>query len=340
MSLYIEKLPISWDGGRMTISRVAVIAVPGVQPFELGVAWEGFGLDRSDEGIPSYQTSLVSMTPTVTTGAGWSISTPHRLDHAADADLVIVPAFDRRRGEGVGIERIEPILELLRHTVERGATVMSFCSGAFALGAAGLLDDRDCTTHWRYAEELQSLFPAARVDADVLFVCDGPVLTSAGTAAGLDLCLHVIRADHGEEVARRVARRMVMPPHRDGGQAQYVDVPIRTETADTLAPLLEELLESLADQHTIESLARRCSMSPRTFARRFRQETGTTPHAWLTQQRILLARRMLEASDDPIETVATRSGFPTAAMLRHHFTQVVGTSPAAYRRTFCSRAAV
>ncbi len=322
----------------MTISRVAVIAVPGVQPFELGIAWEGFGIDRSDEGIPNYETTLVSMTPKVRTGAGWTIATPHRLDRAADADLVIVPAYERARDGGAGVTGIDPILELLRHTVARGATVMSFCSGAFVLGAAGLLDNRDCTTHWRYAEELAAAFPAARVDPDVLFVCDGPVLTSAGTAAGLDLCLHVIRADHGEEVARRVARRMVMPPHRDGGQAQYVDVPIRTRPADTLAPLLEQLLESLAEEHTIESLARGCSMSPRTFARRFRQETGTTPHAWLTQQRILLARRMLETGDDPIETVATRSGFPTAAMLRHHFTQVVGTSPAAYRRTFCSRA--
>jgi transcriptional regulator GlxA family with amidase domain len=172
----------------------------------------------------------------------------------------------------------------------------------------------------------------------VLFVCDGPVLTSAGTAAGLDLCLHVIRSEHGEEVARKVARRMVMPPHRDGGQAQFVDVPIRTRAADTLAPLLEELLDELSEEHSVESLAVRCSMSQRTFARRFRQETGTTPLLWLTQQRVLLARRMLESGDDPIETVATRAGFPNAAMLRHHFGDKVGTSPAAYRRAFRTKA--
>ena len=317
----------------MAIRSVAVVAVPGVQPFELGVAFEGFGIDRSDDGVPPYECSLVSMTPKVTTGAGWTISTPHRLDHAADADLVIIPAYIDRSA------RIEPILELLRHTVERGATVMSFCSGAFALGEAGLLDGRDCTTHWRYASDLAARFPAARVDPNVLFVCDGPVLTSAGTAAGLDLCLHVIRADHGEEIARKVARRMIMAPHRDGGQAQYLDVPIRTHEADTLAPLLDELLDSLADEHTIESLASRCAMSPRTFARRFRAETGTTPHLWLTQQRILLARRMLESGDDPIEAVASRTGFGTATMLRHHFTRIVGTSPTTYRRQFCGRTA-
>jgi transcriptional regulator GlxA family with amidase domain len=321
----------------VTIQRVAVVAVPGVQPFELGVAWEGFGIDRSDDGIPNYDCSLVSMTPTVTTGAGWSITTEYRLDHAADADLVVLPAYNRAAGAGLGLDNVEPILELLRHTVERGATVMSLCSGAFMLGAAGLLDDRDCTTHWRYAAELATLHPAARVDPDVLFVCDGPVLTSAGTAAGLDLCLHVIRSDHGEEVARKAARRMIMPPHRAGGQAQFVDAPIRTRDAETLAPLLDELLDSLDAEHTIDSLARHCSMSPRTFARRFRQETGTTPVLWLTHQRVLLARRMLESGDDPIETVAMRCGFSTAAMLRHHFTRIVGTSPASYRRSFRTR---
>ncbi|MDX6244453.1 MAG: hypothetical protein QOE76_2176 [Frankiales bacterium] len=318
----------------MPIHKVAVVAVPGVQPFELGIAWEGFGIDRSDEGIPNYDCSLVSETEQVTTAAGWTIATPYRLDHAADADLVIIPAYHRPADGGAGTGGSQAVLGLLRDTVRRGAQVMSLCSGAFALGAAGLLDGRDCTTHWRYAAELAALHPLARVDPNVLFVCDGPVLTSAGTAAGLDLCLHLIRADHGEEKARRAARRMVMPPHRDGGQAQYVDVPIRSRPADTLAPLLEELLDLLAQAHTIESLATRCSMSPRTFARRFRDETGTTPHLWLTHQRVLLARRMLESGDEPVDTVADRCGFSTTAMLRHHFGRIVGTSPASYRRSF------
>ncbi|HEY8302444.1 MAG TPA: helix-turn-helix domain-containing protein [Jatrophihabitans sp.] len=312
------------------IRSVAIVAMPGVQPFELGVAWEGFGVDRTDDGVPAYDCVVVSEARSVPTAACYSLSIDHRLDSAADADLVIVPAnVDRDCTRQSGA-----VLDLLRATVARGARVMSVCSGAFTLGAAGLLDDRDCTTHWKHTDELAERFPLARVNPNVLFVCDGPVLTSAGTASGLDLCLHLIRADHGEEIARRVARRMVMPPHRDGGQAQYVDAPIRTRPADTLAPLLDRLSGELQEEHTVESLAQRVAMSPRTFARRFRAETGTSPHLWLTHQRVLLARRMLEEGDDPIDTVADRCGFGTGAMLRHHFARIVGVSPASYRRTF------
>jgi transcriptional regulator GlxA family with amidase domain len=326
-----------WQGGVVTdhkpIRSVAIVAMPGVQPFELGVAWEGFGIDRTDDGVPSYDCVVVSERRSVPTAAGYRLDVDHRLDRAGAADLVIVPAnADRSEGS-------DAVLELLTATVDRGARVMSVCSGAFALGEAGLLDDRDCTTHWKHAQELADRFPRARVNPNVLFVCDGPVLTSAGTASGLDLCLHLIRADHGEEVARRVARRMVMPPHRDGGQAQYVDAPIRTRDADTLAPLLDELGRQLHEEHTIESLADRTAMSPRTFARRFRAETGTSPHLWITHQRVLLARRMLEEGDDPIDTVADRCGFGTGAMLRHHFGRIVGVSPASYRRTFRQPAA-
>jgi transcriptional regulator GlxA family with amidase domain len=312
----------------MPIRSVAIIAIPGVQPFELGVAWEGFGVDRRDDGVPAYECVVVSEKKSVPTAAGYSLNVPHRLDRAADADLVIVPAYEDRSVS------CDPVVDLLRDTVASGRRVMSVCSGAFLLGRAGLLDGRDCTTHWRHADELAAMFPSARVNPNVLFVCDGPVLTSAGTASGLDLCLHLIRADYGEEIARRVARRMVMPPHRDGGQAQYVDAPIRTRPADTLAPLLDDLEQELHVEHTIESLATRVAMSPRTFARRFRSETGTTPHLWLTRQRVLLARRMLEEGDDPIDLVAERSGFGTGAMLRHHFGRIVGVSPLTYRRTF------
>lgn len=312
---------------------MAIVAVPGVQPFELGVAWEGFGIDRSDDGVPSYDCFVVSEKRAVPTAAGFSLTVADRLDRARSADLVIVPAYRDIESS------CDPVLELLRDTVADGRRVMSVCSGAFMLGHAGLLDDRDCTTHWRHSDELAAQFPKARVNPNVLFVCDGPVLTSAGTASGLDLCLHLIRADHGEEIARRVARRMVMPPHRDGGQAQYVDVPIRIRPAETLAGLLDELGRELHVEHTIESLAGRVAMSPRTFARRFRSETGTTPHLWLTQQRVLLARRMLEEGDDPIDLVAERSGFGTGAMLRHHFGRIVGVSPASYRRTFRQPAA-
>jgi len=315
------------------IRSVAIIALPGVQPFELGVAWEGFGIDRTDDGVPAYDCVVVSEKRSVSTAAGYNLDIDDRLDRAADADLVIVPAIEEY------LESSGAVHELLRATVERGARVMSVCSGAFTLGEAGLLDGRDCTTHWRHADELAARYPEARVNPNVLFVCDGPVLTAAGTASGLDLCLHLIRADHGEEIARRVARRMVMPPHRDGGQAQYVDAPIRTRVADTLAPLLDELARELQNEHSVESLAERVAMSPRTFARRFRAETGTSPHLWITHQRVLLARRMLEEGDDPVDTVADRCGFGTGAMLRHHFGRIVGVSPATYRRTFRQPAA-
>ncbi|HEY7010240.1 MAG TPA: helix-turn-helix domain-containing protein [Jatrophihabitantaceae bacterium] len=312
----------------MPITSVAIIAMPGVQPFELGVAWEGFGIDRSDEGVPRYDCVVVSEKRSVPTAGGYAMTVPHRLSRAEGADLVIVPASADRASHS------EAVLDLLRRTVASGSRVMSVCSGAFTLGEAGLLDDRNCTTHWMHSDELAERFPRARVDPNVLFVCDGPILTSAGTASGLDLCLHLIRADHGEEIARRVARRMVMPPHRDGGQAQYVDAPIRVRPADTLAPLLDDLSGELHLDHTVESLAARSAMSPRTFARRFRAETGTTPHLWLTHQRVLMARRMLEEGDDPIDAVAQRCGFGTGAMLRHHFGRIVGVSPASYRRTF------
>jgi AraC family transcriptional regulator, transcriptional activator FtrA len=313
----------------MALRSVAAVIVPGVTPFELGVACEGFGVDRTDDGVPATDFAVVSVDDApVRTSDGFSISTPNRLDVADEADLVIVIAT-----LGPTVWPAE-LLGLLRRTVARGSRVMSICNAAFALGEAGLLDGRDCTTHWRHAARLADAFPAARVNPNVLYVCDGPVLTSAGSAAGLDLCLHLIREEHGVKVANTVARRMVMPPFREGGQAQFVGTPVRACEAETLAPLLDEITADLATDHTVDSMAGRAAMSSRTFARRFRHETGTTPHVWLTNQRVHHAREMLERGDDPIETVAQRAGFGTAAMLRHHFTRLVGTSPAAYRRTF------
>jgi transcriptional regulator GlxA family with amidase domain len=329
MSLDVEFLPAFRQGRGVPIRNVVALVLPGVQPFELGVVSEGFGIDRSEDGVPNYDFAVIAVDPCpVPTSNGWSIVTPHGIDRADTADLVIVPACGPR------CDVPPAAVAMLQTTVERGAQVMSVCSGAYILGTAGLLDGRDCTTHWRYAADLARQFPRARVNPDVLYVCDGPILTSAGSAAGLDLCLHLIRQDHGERIANIAARRMVMPPHRAGGQAQFVGTPVRAHEAATLAPLLDDLASDLDSEHTIESMAARASMSERTFARRFRAETGTTPHLWLTQQRVGHARSLLESGDDPVETVARRSGFSTAAMLRHHFTRVVGTSPVAYRQTF------
>jgi transcriptional regulator GlxA family with amidase domain len=204
------------------------------------------------------------------------------------------------------------------------------------LGRAGLLDGRSCTTHWRHSDRLAALFPAARVVPEVLYVDDGPVLTSAGTAAGIDACLHLWREEYGAAAASAIARRMVVPPQREGGQAQYIRTPVPDCDVETLGPLLLWLTENLRDQHTVESLAAAGSMSPRTFARRFRAETGTTPHAWITRQRVLRAEELLETTDRSVDWIAGEVGFGTAAMLRHHFTKVRSVSPQQYRRTFCA----
>jgi transcriptional regulator GlxA family with amidase domain len=315
------------------IKRVAAIALDNIAPFELGVLCEVFGTDRTADGFPGYDFAVC--TPDgrpVTTRSGYQI-TPHAdLAPVADADLVALPAHP------IDTNAPDAVLEALRAAADRGAYVLSVCSGAFVLGEAGLLDGRRCTTHWQYAENLAARFPAAIVQPNALYVEDGRVLTSAGTAAGIDLCLHLVRTIHGSEVATKLARRMVVPPHRDGGQAQYVDAPLpRAPDAPTLEPLLAWLVGHLDQAIDVEALARRAHMAPRTFARRFRAETGTTPHDWVTGQRILLARRLLEETDLGVDAVASRSGFGDAAMLRHHFSRRVGATPHAYRSTFRAR---
>jgi transcriptional regulator GlxA family with amidase domain len=212
--------------------------------------------------------------------------------------------------------------------------LLSVCAGAFVLGEAGLLDDRLCTTHWRYVDELEERFPKAKVRCDVLYLDDGPIITSAGSAAGLDACLHIIRSEFGASVAATVARRMVVAPHRDGGQAQFIESPIPVTTADTLQPLLEWVSTNLYADLSVDALATKAMMSPRTFARRFKAETGTTPYHWITNQRVLLAERLLEESDETIERIATRVGFSNATAFRHHFARLRGTSPQRYRRIF------
>ena len=315
------------------LKKVAVIVLPGVAVFELGVFCELFGYDRTAEGLPGYEFAVCSDGGLpVRTPSGFSISPGHDLAPAADADLVAIVPSD------TGAEAPEAVLEVLRRAHARGAWVMSVCTGAFTLGAAGLLDDRRCTTHWRHTDELAARYPDAKVDPGVLYVADGNVLTSAGTASAVDAGLHLIREEQGSAVATQLARRMVVPPHRDGGQAQFIETPMQDIECETLQPVLAGVLESLDQPHTVDTMAAQAHMAPRTFARKFRAETGSTPHDWLTGQRMLLARRLLEESELGVDTIAVRAGFGSAATLRHHFGQRLDTTPHAYRAMFKTRA--
>jgi transcriptional regulator GlxA family with amidase domain len=311
---------------------VAVIALPEVAVFELGVLCELFGYDRTAEGLPGYDFAVCSLEGRpVPTHAGFDIRVKDDLSRVEAADLVAVAPY-YHTGYAVDPE----VIGALRRAHERGAWVMSVCTGAFALGEAGLLDGRRCTTHWRHTDDLSVRYPAAKVDPDVLYVQDGKILTSAGTAASVDAGLHLVRQEHGTAIATTLARRMVVPPHRDGGQAQFIETPLQPVQCETLQPVLTRVLGTLDQPHSVDTMAELAHMAPRTFARKFRNETGATPHDWLTNQRLLLARRLLEDSDLGVDTIAERAGFGSAATLRHHFTQRLSTTPQAYRGTFRS----
>jgi transcriptional regulator GlxA family with amidase domain len=323
------------------LRNVAAVVLNEFGPFELGLVCEVFGTDRSDEGLPSYDFAVVAGEPgPLRAETGFTLHTPHGLERLAGADLIVIPAAGvaAPRGGGPG-DVPEPVLAALRAAVARGARVLSVCTGVFVLGAAGLLDGRRCTTHWRHAGELARRWPAARVEPDVLYVDDDPVITSAGTAAGIDACLYLVRKEQGARVANAVARRMVVPPHRDGGQAQFVDRPLPECAGGPLAELLGWLERHLDQQVTVDELAVRAHMSPRTFARRFVAETGTTPLRWLTGQRVLLAQQLLEETDEGVDRIAERAGFGNATALRHHFRIWRGTTPQAYRQAFRGSAA-
>ncbi|MEU6074958.1 helix-turn-helix domain-containing protein [Micromonospora sp. NPDC047074] len=314
------------------LRSVAVLALDPVATFELGVVTEVFGTDRTADGFPGYDFSLCSPDGgPVRTSSGFHLIPNADLGPVEEADLVAVPAHHHSTVPAT-------VLTALRRAADRGAYVLSLCSGAFVLGAAGLLDGRECTTHWRYVDELERRHPTARVRCNSLYVQDGRLITSAGTAAGIDACLHLVRQEHGSATATRLARRMVVPPHRDGGQSQYIEAPIpKTPEAPTLEPVLEWLMGHLDRPVTVDELAARAGMAPRTFARRFRAETGTTPHDWLTNQRVLLARRLLEETGLTVEAVADRAGFGDSAALRHHFARRVGATPHRYRAAFRDR---
>lgn len=310
---------------------VATILFDAVNPFELGVATEVFGVERPELEVTWYRFLLCAALPgPVRTSVGFLVTAPYALSHVAEADTVIVPASLPANGPFP-----DALLETLRDAYQRGARIIALCTGAFLLAEAGLLDGRRVTTHWRWAAELAARYPKVQVDPSVLYIDDGQILTSAGTAASIDLSLHVVRRDYGAEIAAAVARRMVVPPHRDGGQAQYIETPLHTlEQDEPFGAMIAWLAGHLQESLTVEQMAARVFMSPRTFARRFQATLGATPYQWLLQQRIALAQRLLETTDEAIEQVAVSCGFRTAATLRLHFQRVLHTAPKAYRHVF------
>jgi AraC family transcriptional regulator, transcriptional activator FtrA len=317
------------DDDRPRLHSVAVVIDHGMSPFEFAIGCEVFGVDRTAQGLPGFDFAVCSVHPgPVRSSGGFSLTAAHGLERVAEADLILIVP------NGTDYEPGPDLVAVLVEAVARGAIVASLCTGAFTLARAGLLKGRKATTHWFHEEAFRAEFPDVGLISDVLYVEDGPVITSAGTAAGIDMCLNLVRRTHGAEAANGIARRMVVPPHRDGGQAQFVETPVRHCAAPTLSPVLDWAVAHLSEDLSISRLAAEAMMSERTFARRFREETGTTPHQWVQLQRVALAERLLEAGDLGIEEVARRSGFGSAAMLRHHFGRRRRTTPVAYRRTF------
>lgn len=322
------------EADAVTPHRVAVLVLDGVIPFELGIPARILGGAHDPAGRPLYTLTTCTPTPgTVRTDADFTITVGHGPRALADADTVVIPASHELGPIHTRGRLTEPLRHALAH-VRPGTRMVSICTGSYVLAAAGLLDDRPATTHWRHADHFQRLFPRVRVNPGVLFVDDGDVLTSAGVAAGIDLCLHLVRRDHGTEVANNVARRTVVPPHREGGQAQYVSRPLPAPQVATTAAARAWALERLSEPLTLRELAGTQSMSVRTFTRRFREETGLSPGQWLMRQRIHRARQLLESSDLSVDRVAREAGFGTGTSMRQHLRAELGVSPSAYRRTF------
>jgi transcriptional regulator GlxA family with amidase domain len=311
------------------LRSVSTLVLDGLAIFEFGVICEVFGIDRSADGVPNFDFKVCGPEPgkPLRTSVGATLTPEYGLDALQGADLVAIPAIG-------GTDYLPEALEAVRAAADAGSIILTVCSGAFLAGAAGLLDGRPCTTHWMHADDLARRYPTAHVDRNVLFVDDGNLITSAGTAAGIDACLHLVRRELGSEVTNKIARRMVVPPQRDGGQRQFIDQPIPVRCSEGFAPHLDWIMSNLDQPHTVTTLARRSAMSTRTFARRFVEETGTTPMQWITDQRVLYARRLLEATDLDVDRIAGQAGFGTATLLRHHFRRVIGVTPSDYRRQF------
>lgn len=317
--------------------RVAVLVRPGVMPFELGLAHQLFGaaVARSG-GAPLYEVVTCAVEPgPVRTNADFPVHVANGPQALAEADTVLIPASSEEDGPGNPGRLGGALADALGRIRHPGTRVASICTGAFVLAAAGWLDGRRATTHWKSADHFRRLFPAVDLDPDVLYTDEGDLLTSAGEAAGIDLCLHMIRCDHGASVANDVARSTVVPPHREGGQAQFIARPVAgTTTRSSTAAARAWALRRLDRPVSLRELADREGMSVRTFTRRFREEVGLTPVQWLTQQRIERARQLLEETDLPVDRVAADAGFGSDASLRQHLQAALGVSPSAYRRTF------
>ncbi|WP_052498996.1 helix-turn-helix domain-containing protein [Streptomyces vietnamensis] len=312
------------------MGTLALAVTDGMLHFELSLAYEVFGSPPDAVAVPWYDVTVCGPSPARV--ERFRLEPDQGLDRLPYADTVIVPGW-----ADVDEEPPAELIDAVRAAHEAGARVASLCTGAFVLAAAGLLDGRRATTHWAHTEALAERYPRVEVDPDVLYVDNGTVLTSAGKAAAMDLCLHLVRLDHGSAIANTVARRLVVPPHRDGGQAQFVTAPVPTREDHPLTELLPWAVERLDRPLTVEDLARQARMSSRHLGRHFRAATGTTPLQWLLTQRIRRAQELLEATDDSVDAIAEATGMGTATTLRRHFNRTVGVPPDAYRRTFRTR---
>ncbi len=315
----------------MRAHTIAVVAFDGISPFHLAIPCAVFGEDRREAGVPRFEILVCALGDgPLRTSAGFAIDTGYGIADLRKAPTIIVPSWFRPH-----VTPPEPLLRALRRAHTRGAQLVGLCLGSFVLAEAGLLDGRPATTHWAAMDEFTSRFPRVRANRNVLYVDDGDILTSAGGAAGIDCCLHLLRKKCGAEIAHRVARRMVVPPHRQGGQAQFAETPVRVAIQpDRMSELLEWVVQNLDEPHSLDALARHALMSRRTFTRRFHEATGTTVRRWLLGQRLSLAQRLLESTDQSIEMIAGQSGFGSAVSLRQHFSDAFSTSPSLYRREF------
>lgn len=313
--------------------KVAIVAFDQIRPFHLSVPCAVFG-ETAAESL--FKVRVCAAEPgELRTTSGFSIATRHGLRELAQADVIVVPSWRNPRESAP-----QPLLAALRRAHKRSATLVGLCLGAYVLAEAGVLEGKLATTHWRWTELFKQRFPNVRLDPNVLYVDQGNIITSAGTAAGIDCCLHVVRRQYGAEITNGIARTLVVPPHRQGSQAQYIEQPVLAQATDTpLTKALNWAVRHLQEPHTLDLLAARALMSRRSFTRHFRQQTGTTVGQWLLAQRLSLAQRMLETTDQPIERIAERAGFGTALSMRQHFSAAFNTTPSMYRREFRGHAA-